>query len=248
MKLGIVGGGILFLAGCASTPSDNTAAIDRACSVADCFNERDIRSFEVIDRETLVVYTGSQRCAFKVELTGTFCDMTFAPELYFRSPTDILQDDRRSRSAVFGSDLDDRDLRVCANDLRISVDGGAFTEGRSGNNSTGVFRSDQRATEGQARTGPNDSAPGTDRFGQSRSQCQVSDVSSLTDDQLVELYVARGLVPPPPPMGSGEIEIGEQEPPADPAAPAEEEAAAAPQANIDHAPAVTAVAAANVGN
>jgi hypothetical protein len=42
----------------------------------------------------------------------------------------------------------------------------------------------------------------------------VSTVTSITDDQLVELYVARGVVPPLPPMGTGEIEVGEQEQPA----------------------------------
>jgi hypothetical protein len=39
-------------------------------------------------------------------------------------------------------------------------------------------------------------------------------VVSITDDQLVELYVGRGVVPPLPPMGSGEIEIAEQDEPA----------------------------------
>lgn len=222
MRLGIIGGGVLLLAGCASTPTDNTTAVDRACTLADCFYERDVRDFEVIDRTTLVVYTGSQRCAFKVELTGTFCDMTFAPDVYFRGPSDAIQTDRRSGDAVFGTNLGDRTLRVCANDLSISVDGGAFTETRSpGTNRAGA-----------------DSTRGVDRFGQTRSECQVMDVSSLTDDQIVELYVSRGLVPPPPPMGSGEIEVGEQEPPADSAAPADE--AAAPQARAGGEAATTA--------
>ncbi len=205
MRLSIVGSGVLLIAGCASTPADNTAATERACSVSDCFLERDIRGFEVIDETTLVVYTGSQRCAFQVSLTGTFCDMTFAPEIYFRSGSDAIQDEGRPGSDIFGSNTGDRGLRVCANDLQIDVDGGAFTETQSSNG--------QRS----------------DRFGQTRSQCQVSGVASLTDDQLVELYVARGLLPPPPPMGSGEIEVGEQEATA-PEAPAEE-SSATPQAS-----------------
>ena len=58
---------------------DDTAATRRACSVADCFHERDVRDFEVIDQTHVVVYTGSQRCAFHVEVRGALCDLTFAP-------------------------------------------------------------------------------------------------------------------------------------------------------------------------
>ncbi len=62
MRLSIASS-VLLIAGCASSPTDDTAAIDRACTVADCFFERDVRDFEVIDGTTLIVYTGSQRCA-----------------------------------------------------------------------------------------------------------------------------------------------------------------------------------------
>jgi hypothetical protein len=182
MRLSVVSS-VLLVAGCASSPTDNTAAVDRACSVADCFFERDVRDFEVLDQATLIVYIGPQRCAFKVDLRGTFCDMTFAPELYFYAPGDI-QESSGQPADVFGRG--DRGLRICANDLQIDVDGGAFTES-------------------PVATQP------PDRLGNRRSQCQVAGVTSLTDDQLVELYVSQGLVPPPPPMGSGEIEVGEQE-------------------------------------
>ena len=186
---------VLLVAGCASNPIDNTAAIDRACSVDECFLERDVRDFEVIDQTTVIVYVGSQRCAFQLELRGTFCDLTFAPELFFYAPGD-LQEGARPGDEIFGTHVGDRGLRICANDLQIDIDGGAFTDGPSTSSS---------------------SQP-TDRYGNRRSQCQVSDVASLTDDQLVELYVARGLVAPPPPMGSGEIEVGDQEEEANPIA------------------------------
>jgi hypothetical protein len=52
-----------------------------------------------------------------------------------------------------------------------------------------------------------------DRFGNPRVNCQISTVESITDDQLVEIYVARRVIPPLPPMGPGEIEVGEQEEP-----------------------------------
>ena len=65
------------------------AATKRACGVEECFFERDVRDFEVIDQTHLIVYTGSQRCAFHVELRGTLCDLTFAPELYFSRTNEI---------------------------------------------------------------------------------------------------------------------------------------------------------------
>jgi len=186
---------------------DDTAATKRACSVEECFFERDVRDFEVIDQTHIIVYTGSQRCAFHIELIGTLCDLSFAPELYFSRigevPLDpVGQDPVTERGAVtdpFGAleqSRDRRDLRICTNDLNIQVHGGNFTES------------------------PN-TAPPPDRFGNPRTECRISTIESITDDQLVELYVARRVIPPLPPMGPGEIEVGEQEEP-DRAAPAPE--------------------------
>jgi hypothetical protein len=189
---------------------DDTGATKRACSVEECFFARDIRDFEVIDQTHLIVYTGSQRCAFHIELRGTMCDMTFAPELYFSrngevplsgatgggaqtpgggapSPFDPLETARRN----------DRHLRICDNDMAIQVHGGRFTE--SPTNTTT-----------------------TDRFGNPRPDCQVMTVTSITDDQLVEFFVARGVVPPPPPMGAGEIEVGDQDEPPEQGAASED--------------------------
>jgi hypothetical protein len=170
-----------------------------------CFFERDVRGFEVIDETHLIVYIGSQRCAFHVEVRGTACDMTFAPELYFRRtnevPYDIVAGSGTSPSSgarattgvdelnAFELERKERlqkDLRICSNDLTVQVHGGAFTESNS---------------VGQP----------TDRYGNPRTDCRVSNVTAITDDQLLEFYVARGVTAPPPPMGSGEIEVGEQE-------------------------------------
>ena len=76
----------------------------------------------------LIVYVGSQRCAFHVELRGTFCDLTFAPELYFRRSNEVP--DRTSLAAgrhdsadrIASDDFDPlelaarerRDLRICS--------------------------------------------------------------------------------------------------------------------------------------
>ncbi len=178
---------------------DTTQPVERACSVKDCFTEREVRDFEVIDQTTLIVYVGSQRCAFQVELRGTFCDLTFAPDIYFHSPSDFERNDDRD---IFAGSPSSRlgDLRVCSNDIGISVDGGVFTES------------------------PQSSQP-PDRFGNRRSECQISSVASVTDDELVQLYVDHGVAPPPPPMGSGQIEVGEQEADAESGQPGEPPAA-----------------------
>ena len=198
MRLGIVCLGVLAIAAADAqrNKDDDTTATKRACSVEDCFFERDIREFEVIDQTHLIIYTGSQRCAFHVELRGTMCDLTFAPELYFSRRGDLSTTSATEPVAGRGpadpfdtiETRRDRSLRICSNDLAIQVTGGRFTESVTTNVST-------------------------DRFGNPRTDCQVSTITSITDDQLVELYVARGVVPPLPPMGAGEIEVGEQEEP-----------------------------------
>ena len=196
MRFAVIGGAVL-IAGCSSTPVDETQPLARACSVSECFLERDVRDFEVIDPTTLIVYIGGQRCPFQIDLRGTFCDMTFAPAIFFRSPNDPESQQRD----IFGDSRGGLGAgRICSNDLQIGVDGGVFTE-------------DSRSTQP------------TDRFGNPRSQCQVAGITSLTDDQLLELYVKHGKVAPPPPMGAGQIDVGDQKDeegaPATPAAPNE---------------------------
>ncbi len=194
---------------------NETGAVQRACTVTDCFLEADIRDFEVIDRTHLVVYVGQQRCAFHVEVRGTLCDMTFAPELYFRRANEMptfsgsgIAGGAMPRTGSRPTDFDlleletreRRDLKICANDLGIQVHGGRFTESGA-------------------------ASPTTDRFGNPRTDCVVSNVTSVTDDQLLEFYVSRGVVAPVPPMGTGEITVGEQdEPGAEVAPPAEQSA------------------------
>ena len=205
MRLGILCLGVLAMATAHAqrNKGDDTGATKRACSVEECFFARDIRDFEVVDQTHLIVYTGPQRCAFHIELRGTMCDMTYAPELYFSRNGEMPDSGvtgggigpgggpSRDAATAFGA-LDaarsnDRHLRICDNDMAIQVHGGRFTE--SGSNVT------------------------TDRFGNPRPDCQVMTVTSITDDQLVEFFVARKVVPPPPPIGTGEIEVGDQDEP-----------------------------------
>ncbi|HUQ52010.1 MAG TPA: hypothetical protein VM692_07295 [Gammaproteobacteria bacterium] len=189
---------------------NETEAVERACTVEDCFLEGQVRDFEVIDRTHVIVYVGAQRCAFHVELRGALCDLSFAPELYFRRANEVpmIYTSRPDngidtpnavtpRTGNRSSDFDQfelqqrerRDLRVCKNDLTIQVHGGRWTETQSN--------------------------AGTDRFGNPNSDCRISNVTSITDDQLLEFYVGRGVVAPVPPMGTGQIEVGEQEERAD---------------------------------
>jgi hypothetical protein len=176
---------------------DDTGAVARACGVNECFFERDVRGFEVIDRTHLIVYVGSQRCAFHVELSGTTCDMTFAPEIYFGELNDVQANVLTPGVTPQGGPASNpfeierreqlqHDLQICRNDLTIQVHGGVFTETSSTNQPP-------------------------DRFGNPRTECRVSSVNAITDDQLIEFYVTRGVAAPPPPMGAGEIEVGEQE-------------------------------------
>jgi hypothetical protein len=213
MRLGILCLGVLAVTAThAQRSKDETGATKRACSVEECFFARDIREFEVIDQTHLIVYAGSERCAFHVELRGTMCDMTFAPELFFTRNGDIPEsgvtggpESISGRGAANPFDSletarhNDRHLRICDNDMAISVHGGRFTES-------------------------NMSTVQTDRFGNPRPDCQVFTVTSITDDQLVEFYVGRGVVPPLPPMGTGDIEVG------DPDEPSGENAAPPPEA------------------
>jgi hypothetical protein len=189
-------GAALVVAGCAGTQTaDTTRAAKRVCGGISCFYERDVRDFEVVNHTTLIVYVGAERCPYQVELFGTFCDMQFATDVYFTSPTteraNGVRSSRTTDAVVPGAatvqPLDPRssanqlnDLRICANDISIGVSGGSFT-----NDPTRTRQAD----------------------------CQIQSVASLTDDKLMELYVRKGVVPPPPPMGSGQIQVGAQSTP-----------------------------------
>lgn len=199
MRLGVLGLGLLAAVAAYGqrNSKDEVAATKRACGVEDCFYERDVRDFDVIDQSHLIVYTGSQRCPFHVELRGTLCDLTFAPELYFSRTNDISDAGVPVGGEAFGGPAGDpfgpletnrggRHLRICANDLSVQVHGGRFTESAIGDVQT-------------------------DRFGNPIADCQVTTVTSITDDQLVEILVGHGVIPPLPPMGTGEIEVGEQD-------------------------------------
>jgi len=208
MKIGAAGFVLFFACGLAH-PAGDARAGERACNVKDCFFARDVRNFDVIDKTTVIVYVGSQHCAFRLELRGTFCDLSYAPELVFTDPKDVpINEQSPSTAGIPGNisfgELDNRSLpnqrrgrasmKVCDNDLSLDVSSGAFTE----------------SALGSSLDPSGDPSVRRDRFGRPRSDCQVSSVTSITDDQIVELYVAHRVTPPLPPMGSGEIQVGRQ--------------------------------------
>jgi hypothetical protein len=75
------------------------------------------------------------------------------------------------------------DMRICARDRHIGIDEGPFS------------------------TAPG----GQGAIPQGRLPCQIRDIASLTDDQILELYVDNGITAPPPPFGTGQIQVGENE-------------------------------------
>ena len=139
---------------------NETDAVTRACSVEDCFREADVREFEIIDRTHVIVYVGSQRCAFHLELRGALCDLSFAPELYFRQANEVPQivlnrpgngfdaDETAPRVGPRPGDFDSfqieqrerDDALVCSNDLTIQVHGGALDRERSVKHGDGPVR------------------------------------------------------------------------------------------------------------
>lgn len=137
---------------CATAPPDPNQPVRPACDQSvDCFYERNIRSFQVLDDRTVIVLVGRNQCPYKLELDGFFCDIGMSSFIAF----------------------DDRDGRICTYD-RSYVAGGPFT----------------RETD----------------------DCRVRRVTPMTDDELLEAYATKGLAPPLPAKGSGELEVEEEAP------------------------------------
>lgn len=216
MRLVLTGAVACALVGCASSSTrDDTQPLSRACTVSKCFFERDIRSFEVIDKTTVIVYVGAQRCPFQIKLQGFACDMTFAPFLAFHPRNPILESGRdvfgQPVAAGMPSSSGSSNLRVCSDD-NFGVDGGVFSE-----NAEDVSTQSPRSIQPSRRREPGDlraDQPLT------RGQCEIMSIDSMTDDQLVDLLVNKKGLPPPPPLGKPEIQApAEQNGPADGAAP-----------------------------
>ena len=78
---------LALLAGCATNPSQ--VASPRCDLFDNCFDRDRVRSFEFLDRDTVIVEVGPYRCPFLVEVDGFDCQLGFAGRLAF------YDDDRR---------------------------------------------------------------------------------------------------------------------------------------------------------
>lgn len=201
------------LAGCATT-SDPDKPVTAACSGMQCFREHSIRDIEYLDQNTLVVFVGPQRCAFRMELDGSYCDYGAGPTIDF-VPTGRI---------VPGATSDNM---ICLADRPYIVDPMSAAS-RVGSNGAPV--------RGQAGVDALRSAVGGHPLGTSTAarmdpnQCRVDKITALSDDELLELYTEKGAQSPPPPIGSGQVSVpgaDGAEPAADGAEPATGEAAPA---------------------
>ena len=200
----------LCLAACSATPvadlALNTEPVE-GCEVTDCFNQLQIRDFEVVDTTTLVLYIGGQRCPFRVTFQGVFCDLTFLPGTTIEF---TVADATRARTAPQPTGRY-ANLQICAYDRNVGIAEDPFTQ-----------------------------AGGAIGELPDRLPCEIREVESLTDDELMELYVENRFAPPPPPFGNGTIAVPEAD-------DAEEEGAdsaggetAAPEDQVDGATQPTA--------
>ncbi len=71
----------LVSAGCATTSSQ--VVVPRCDPTDTCFNRNTVRSFEVLDRDTIIVEVGSGRCRFLVEVDGIMCDVALSGRVGF---------------------------------------------------------------------------------------------------------------------------------------------------------------------
>lgn len=158
---------VLLLAVGAFAIATDAAAQASHCRTSNCFYDRNIRSHEVIDDDTLIVYVGKDRCPFLVKVNALNCDLTFLPDVEFIK--------NRGRNQRMGGN------RVCVNESGIALNPMVF-----GQQDRGIVDNSDPVT----------GLP---------FDCRVFELRPVTDDELVELYVTAGIVPPPPPVGTGEI-------------------------------------------
>lgn len=198
----------LTLLGCAGSPTSDTGPVAR-CETTDCFFQRDVRDFDIVDRSTLIVYVGRQRCPFVVELDGFDCDLTFTPQIEFfqGTPGNLGNVSPVSSGQVCSST---RSLHVYTGIL----DPGGLTsdspiDPRTGRQ-TDTERFDRPLGGGEVGVGRGRGEGFPDAISM-EDACRVRDIRSINDDQLIELYVEEGVVAPLPPIGAGEIQVPEAE-------------------------------------
>jgi hypothetical protein len=192
------------LAGCAANPSSDESGPVARCSVTECFNQSAIRSFEVLGEHTAVVYVGPQRCPFVVDVDGFNCGLSITPELRFFEPiygstraSEATGQICGSRGALY--------VYTGVTDPSLTQDIDAL-QGRPEYDTLGRRRDSFGDRLGSTRSPTSGIADVTVDTINNNEVCRVSEIHSITDDQLVELRVKEG-APPPPPIGQGKIQV-----------------------------------------
>jgi hypothetical protein len=186
-----------IVAGCASQATTDASLPLEPCSVTDCFLERDVRDFDIVDRDTVVVYVGAQRCPFVVELQDVACDLRVAPGIdFFQTALGSMD---RLTPVQSG--------RVCATTRGLVLYAGISSPSLLQQQDAFGSRLGVGGRPGDlSRPGVYDGSFPVDRT--SGDVCRVSDIRSVTDDQLVELLA--DVNRPPPPIGDGRLEVPEE--------------------------------------
>ena len=166
------------------------AAQSDRCLESECFSDQQIREFRVVDEDTLIVFAGRDRCAFVVNVDRLFCSLTYLPDVEFFRTLDRNLEIRRGTR-------DSRDTGI-----RDPSDGGF---GR--NDRICTHNATQFALESFGFA-----ATDSDTMPQGIAACQVREVASITDNDLVEILANERIAPPPPPVGNGEISRREAAP------------------------------------
>jgi len=125
-----------------------------------------------------------------VTVDGLLCSLTYLPEVeFFRARDRELEVRRRTR--------DPRDTAI----RDPSEDGFARNDRICTNNAT-LFALESFGL----------AATDSDTMPQGIAACQVREVASITDNDLVEILANERIAPPPPPVGNGEISRRDAEP------------------------------------
>ena len=79
----------ILILGCATTSENSYTA---ACNPRSfCFNQRNIRNVETIDRDTLLVRVGSSNCPYLIHLDGIFFSSRLTDEKAFGFEKEIVE-------------------------------------------------------------------------------------------------------------------------------------------------------------
>lgn len=112
-----------LVSGCATTTERSARP---ACDLrSTCFYQSRVRSFEMLDDDTMMVEVGGDRCPYLVELDGIFCDLSFTSMIAFQDTDGRIcaVDNAYVVSGFFTRDVEDvcrvRDVRAINDDERL---------------------------------------------------------------------------------------------------------------------------------